>query len=75
MRSYDRTMPEEINRILTDHLSDHLFAPTSHARDLLLGEGIAGERIHVTGNTVVATHAPETASTPRNAASLVIDDE
>ena len=53
LRSYDRTMPEEINRILTDHLSEHLFAPTPTARDILLGEGIAGSRIHVTGNTVV----------------------
>jgi UDP-N-acetylglucosamine 2-epimerase (non-hydrolysing) len=53
LRSYDRTMPEEINRILTDHLSDHLFAPTDHARRILLGEGIADTRIHVTGNTVV----------------------
>ncbi len=53
LRSYDRGMPEELNRILTDHLSDHLFAPTDHARDILLGEGIAPERIHVSGNTVV----------------------
>jgi UDP-N-acetylglucosamine 2-epimerase (non-hydrolysing) len=53
LRSYDRGMPEEINRILTDHLSDHLFAPTDHSRDILLGEGIATGRIHVTGNTVV----------------------
>src|SRR5439155_4555701 len=53
LRSYDRTMPEEINRVLTDHLSEHLLAPTPRARDLLLGEGVTGERIHVTGNTVV----------------------
>ncbi len=53
LRSYDRTMPEEINRILTDHLSDHLFAPTEHARAILRGEGVAESRIHVTGNTVV----------------------
>ncbi len=53
LRSYDRTMPEEINRILTDHLSDHLFAPTENARRILLGEGVGAERIHVTGNTVV----------------------
>jgi UDP-N-acetylglucosamine 2-epimerase (non-hydrolysing) len=53
LRSYDRGMPEEINRILTDHLSDHLFAPTEHARGILRGEGIEESRIHVTGNTVV----------------------
>jgi UDP-N-acetylglucosamine 2-epimerase (non-hydrolysing) len=53
LRSYDRGMPEEINRILTDHLSDWLFAPTMSARTILLGEGIPDERIHVTGNTVV----------------------
>jgi UDP-N-acetylglucosamine 2-epimerase (non-hydrolysing) len=53
LRSYDRTMPEEINRILTDHLSDFLFAPTPHSRDILRGEGVADSRIHVTGNTVV----------------------
>ena len=53
LRSYDRRMPEEINRILTDHLSDHLFAPTARARQILLGEGIDDRRIHVTGNTVV----------------------
>jgi UDP-N-acetylglucosamine 2-epimerase (non-hydrolysing) len=53
LRSYDRTMPEETNRILTDHLSDHLFAPTARARDILLREGVAESRIHVTGNTVV----------------------
>jgi UDP-N-acetylglucosamine 2-epimerase (non-hydrolysing) len=53
LRSYDRRMPEEINRILTDHLSDHLFAPTGKAHDILRGEGIPAARIHVTGNTVV----------------------
>src|SRR5438093_1520213 len=53
LRSYDRTMPEEINRILTDHLSEYLFAPTPTARDILLGEGVGASRIFVTGNTVV----------------------
>jgi UDP-N-acetylglucosamine 2-epimerase (non-hydrolysing) len=53
LRSYDRAMPEEMNRILTDHLSDHLYAPTAHARGILRGEGVAAERIFVTGNTVV----------------------
>ncbi len=53
LRSHDRGMPEEINRILTDHVSDHLFAPTTGARAILRGDGIPESRIHVTGNTVV----------------------
>jgi UDP-N-acetylglucosamine 2-epimerase (non-hydrolysing) len=53
LRSYDRRMPEELNRVLTDHIADWLFAPTESARDILRGEGLAASRIHVTGNTVV----------------------
>jgi len=53
LRSYDRSMPEELNRILTDHCSDYLFAPTDNARAILLGEGVPGDRIYVTGNTIV----------------------
>ena len=53
LRSYDRQMPEEINRILTDHCSDYLFAPTPKAREILLGESIPEEKIFVTGNTIV----------------------
>jgi UDP-N-acetylglucosamine 2-epimerase (non-hydrolysing) len=53
LRSYDRQMPEEINRILTDHCSDYLFAPTKKARDILIIEGIPACKIHVTGNTIV----------------------
>lgn len=53
LRSYDRQMPEEINRVLTDHCSDYLFAPTEKSRQILLKEGIANEKIFVTGNTVV----------------------
>ena len=53
LRSYDRTMPEEINRILADHCSDYLFAPTEKAKTILLGEGIPEEKISVTGNTIV----------------------
>lgn len=45
--------PEEMNRRLTDDLSDLLFAPTDQARKNLIAEGISGGRISVTGNTVV----------------------
>jgi len=53
LRSYFREMPEEINRIMTDHCSDFLFAPTPAARGILLGEGISRSRIFMTGNTIV----------------------
>jgi UDP-N-acetylglucosamine 2-epimerase (non-hydrolysing) len=51
--SYDRRMPEEINRVLADHCSDYLFAPTKGARNIRLGEGIPEYMIYVTGNTIV----------------------
>jgi UDP-N-acetylglucosamine 2-epimerase (non-hydrolysing) len=53
LRSYDRSMPEEMNRVLTDHCSDYLFAPTENSRRILLDEGFPAEKIFVTGNTVV----------------------
>jgi len=53
LRSYDRRMPEEINRILTDHCSDYLFAPTEKAKAILIGEGIPEDKVFVTGNTIV----------------------
>ena len=53
LRSYDRTMPEEINRVLADHVSDFLFAPTEKARENLLREGVEEDKIFVTGNTIV----------------------
>lgn len=53
LRSYFREMPEEINRILTDHCSDFLFAPTDKVREILLSEGIPEEKVFVTGNTIV----------------------
>ena len=53
LRSYDRSMPEEVNRILTDHCSDYLFSPTEKSKSILLGEGIPEERVFVTGNTIV----------------------
>ena len=52
LRSHDRSMPEEINRVLIDHLSDHLFCPTANQAGYLAAEGIHAGRIHVTGNTI-----------------------
>jgi UDP-N-acetylglucosamine 2-epimerase (non-hydrolysing) len=53
LRSFDRTMPEETNRIIADHTSDYLFAPTETSRKHLLNEDIPEEKIFITGNTVV----------------------
>ena len=51
LRSYRDDMPEEANRIETDRLSDLLFAPCEHARDVLVEEGVAGA-VHVTGDVL-----------------------
>ena len=53
LRSYDRTMPEELNRIVADHLSDALFCPTKTSFQIAKGEGINKEKAVVTGNTIV----------------------
>ncbi|AFS83510.1 non-hydrolyzing UDP-N-acetylglucosamine 2-epimerase [Candidatus Nitrosopumilus sediminis] len=53
LRSYDESMPEELNRRLTDHCSDFLFVPTKKAQSILLGEGIPKKKIFLTGNTIV----------------------
>ncbi len=53
LRSFDRSMPEEINRVVSDHVSDYLFAPTEISYKQLIKEGIDPEKIFVTGNTIV----------------------
>jgi UDP-N-acetylglucosamine 2-epimerase (non-hydrolysing) len=53
LRSYDRHMPEEINRLLTDHISDFLFCPTEISKNIAIKENIDKNKIFVTGNTIV----------------------
>lgn len=53
LRSRDRTMPEEINRLLTDQIADLLFTPSLDANDNLLSEGIPRERIRFVGNVMI----------------------
>lgn len=52
LRSYDRTMPEETNRIMTDHISDYLFAVGPNQHKILSKEGIDNDKIFTVGNTV-----------------------
>ncbi|OGW93917.1 MAG: UDP-N-acetylglucosamine 2-epimerase [Omnitrophica bacterium RIFCSPLOWO2_12_FULL_45_13] len=53
LRSYDRSMPEEINRFLVDHISDFLFVPTAIQKNIVLKEGVPSDNVFVTGNTIV----------------------
>ena len=55
LRSYDRTMPEEINRILTDQLSDLLFTTEKEAEKNLSKEGICGDKVRFVGNVMIDT--------------------
>jgi UDP-N-acetylglucosamine 2-epimerase (non-hydrolysing) len=53
LRSFDRSMPEEINRVLTDSISDLLFCSESSGVENLVREGIAGDRVHMVGNVMI----------------------
>ena len=55
LRSFDRDMPEEINRILTDSLSDLLFVTEQSGVQNLQKEGIAEEKVHLVGNVMIDT--------------------
>ena len=55
LRSFDRTMPEEINRVLTDAISDLLFCTEPSGVENLRREGVADEKIHLVGNVMIDT--------------------
>ena len=53
LRSFDRSMPEEINRLVTDSISDYLFVTEQSGRDNLLREGVSEDKIHFVGNVMI----------------------
>lgn len=55
LRSFDRAMPEEVNRLMTDQLSNLLFTPSEDGNENLSREGIAGDRVHLVGNVMIDT--------------------
>lgn len=55
LRSRDRTMPEEINRLVTDQLADLLFTPSEDGNENLLNEGVSADRIRLVGNVMIDT--------------------
>ena len=55
LRSFDRTMPEEINRMLTDQIADLLFTTERSARENLIRQGVEEEKIHFVGNVMIDT--------------------
>jgi UDP-N-acetylglucosamine 2-epimerase (non-hydrolysing) len=55
LRSFDRTMPEEINRVLTDQVARWCFIHSPEAEENLLREGVEGDRVHFVGNTMIDT--------------------
>ncbi len=71
LRSFDKSMPEEINRILTDHCSDLLFCPTKNAVSNLRNEGIT-DNVHLTGDVMADSllHNKKIAETKSN----ILDD-
>ena len=55
LRSFDRTMPEEINRLLTDQIADLLFTPSADGNQNLAREGVPPEKVHLVGNVMIDT--------------------
>jgi UDP-N-acetylglucosamine 2-epimerase (non-hydrolysing) len=67
LRSFDRTMPEEINRIVTDRVSNLLFTPSDDANENLRNEGIASEAVHLVGNVMIDSLLASTEGIRRSA--------
>lgn len=55
LRSFDRSMPEEINRLMTDQIADYLFTPSRDGDKNLLREGVSEQKIHYVGNVMIDT--------------------
>jgi UDP-N-acetylglucosamine 2-epimerase (non-hydrolysing) len=55
LRSFDRTMPEEVNRVLTDRVADLLLTPSIDGNENLIREGVSSEKIHLVGNVMIDT--------------------
>ena len=55
LRSFDRTMPEEINRLITDQIADILFTPSIDANENLMREGVSADKFHLVGNVMIDT--------------------
>jgi UDP-N-acetylglucosamine 2-epimerase (non-hydrolysing) len=55
LRSFDRTMPEEVNRLVTDRLADLLLTPSADGNEHLEAEGVPADRIHLVGNIMIDT--------------------
>tara|TARA_B100001971_G_scaffold206583_1_gene225574 strand:- start:142 stop:1212 length:1071 start_codon:yes stop_codon:yes gene_type:complete len=55
LRSFDRTMPEEINRVITDQIAELLFTPSKDGNENLIREGVSSEKIHLVGNVMIDT--------------------
>jgi UDP-N-acetylglucosamine 2-epimerase (non-hydrolysing) len=56
LRSFDRTMPEEINRLVTDSIADYFWTPSEDADENLKNEGVLSNRIHLVGNIMMDTY-------------------